>query len=657
MSIRRKTAIFLSITILLLSLPLFLSSQDSVNLSTLKSIIIIDNKNPNIDNEKVLKSIEENEGIVNNFLEHIGKSKLLNLKTKVIKASDISLSKINETLNKLDIHGDDVLLFYYTGYRKYKDNQINFILSDKEKMENRSLERLLLAYGARMTLLITDSVSETNFKADVYDDNEEQISKYRVKNNDTAHRNLLYDYKGIMHLSACEKEQASLMTKTGGIFTKTLFNDILLREPESTWKENIEKLKDKTSKKFSEWKEKLSEENKKTLNSFYSDLQTPITHSLPQKIISDLAIIKFSDRIFEKAIRNVVGIKKNYVRYRDIKYMEGLYLSGYNIRNISAIEHFVQLNEIDFSRNQITELEPLEHLYQLKRLNLRENRIENISHLQNLIGIEYLSLGNNLIDNVTYLKGLTNLIELNLLDNRISDVSPLKDLYKLETLHLHSNRIESADDLKYLKELRSLSIGNNSLSEISFLSALTKLRELGINQNQISDLSPLADMSNLFLLSITQNKVEDISPLKGLKSIQRLYASNNNISDISALSELKTLTKLGLSQNKIKDITPLKALDKIKVLSLGGNEIEDISVIAEMTSLQDISLGGNKIKDITPLMKLYNNGGFKKKDVYYFVNIEDNDLDLKHETEARKIVDTLLRNGVDVRWEIGNKIR
>jgi len=633
----------------------FLSSQNTVNPGTLKAIIIIDNKNPNINDTKISKSIEANKDIVNGFLQNMTDTRVMNLRIELLEGSDVSLENIKNALRELKINRGDILLFYYSGFREYKDNQLNFILSEDEIMESESLERLLNAYGSRLTLLIDDCVNDINLEAGVYD--ESSIDKTLTKDNNTAYRNLLYNYKGIMHFSSCEKEQASLMTKNGGIFTETLFSDVLLNSSETTWKETIEEVKTKTTEKFEEWHNKLNDEKKEAIKSHNSGIQKPIQLSLPQKIISDTTVIKFSDKILEKALRNIVGIKRGRVRYRDIEYMDGLYLSGYNIEDISVMKYFVQLEEIDFSRNQIHELTPLEELYQLQNLNLEENVIKNVKPLQNLTQLKSLSLGNNQIKEIIYLDKLKNLDKLNLSRNLISDVTPLQDLYKLETLYLYSNQIEDAQPLSHLTEIHSLSIADNNISDGSFLNTLTKLRKLDINRNQISDLSPLNTLTNLKLLNITQNNIENISALKGLSSIEKLYASSNNISDISALSGITTIKKLGLSLNKIKDISPLMKLNRLEVISLGKNEIEDISALSNMITLQDISLGGNKLKDVTPLLELYNNGGFQKEDVYYFVNIEDNNLDLRAGTSNRKAIDTLIHNGVDLRWVRGNVIR
>ena len=101
-----------------------------------------------------------------------------------------------------------------------------------------------------------------------------------------------------------------------------------------------------------------------------------------------------------------------------------------NNRNIGNIElnllsgvDFKNIEEINLSHNNISDIEPLKNFKNLKKVDLSFNKINNINELKSISKynnkIEKLYLNNNMIKDIKILKEniFTNIIEINL-DNK-----------------------------------------------------------------------------------------------------------------------------------------------------------------------------------------------------------------------------------------------
>ena len=212
------------------------------------------------------------------------------------------------------------------------------------------------------------------------------------------------------------------------------------------------------------------------------------------------------------------------------------------ITDISGIENFKGLTDLDLCNNQISDISALSGLTNLKSLNLRNNQISNISALKGLTNLEYLYLNENQIRDISVLSDLTNLTDLSLSNNQISDISAIEGLIKLEFLDLDGNKINSISPISNLTNLKGLDLSNSQISDIRVLSGLTNIKNLVLSNNQI----------------------RDIRTISGLTNLEGLYLSNNQISDISAISGLTNLTSLYLDRNQItKNI--LKTEDEVEL--------------------------------------------------------------------------------------------
>ena len=268
--------------------------------------------------------------------------------------------------------------------------------------------------------------------------------------------------------------------------------------------------------------------------------------------------IQFKDKNFYNAIKEKLGEKVKSASDKDLKLtalkndvesINTLNLGQVDnaedtikIEDISGIENFKGLTDLNLCNNQISDISALSGLTNLKSLDLRNNQISDISALKGLTNLEYLYLNENQIRDISVLSDLTNLTDLSLSNNQISDISAIEGLIKLEFLDLDGNKINSISPISNLTNLKGLDLSNSQISDIRVLSGLTNIKNLVLSNNQI----------------------RDIRTISGLTNLEGLYLSNNQISDISAISGLTNLTSLYLDRNQItKNI--LKTEDEVEL--------------------------------------------------------------------------------------------
>lgn len=193
-------------------------------------------------------------------------------------------------------------------------------------------------------------------------------------------------------------------------------------------------------------------------------------------------IIVFSDPVLETMI------KKAMYRTEDdnITYAEAEMVTELNL----GIKWQQEIPE----ETQIKDISGLEHFINLTDLDLSFNAIIDISPLAGLTKLTSLSLGGNPIVDLTPLSGLTNLTWLALFNCQSDDYGPLANLVNLNGIMLDYSTICDISVLSGLTNLQSVSLTNTQVSDISPLAALAGLKSLKLEACPITDYSPIADI-------------------------------------------------------------------------------------------------------------------------------------------------------------------
>ena len=87
-------------------------------------------------------------------------------------------------------------------------------------------------------------------------------------------------------------------------------------------------------------------------------------------------------------------------------------------------------------------------LESITRLYAQKRNIKDLTGLEHAVNLTYLSIWKNEISDLSPLQNLTKLTFLDLSQNQISDLSPLQNLTKLNQLYLIENQIDDYLDYK-----------------------------------------------------------------------------------------------------------------------------------------------------------------------------------------------------------------
>jgi len=235
---------------------------------------------------------------------------------------------------------------------------------------------------------------------------------------------------------------------------------------------------------------------------------------------------------------------------------------------------FLDVTEIQFLTDHVTDLSPVRALVKLKTLDCRPATIPGkLSDLSPLKSMK-----------------LTRLI---CKSNQISDLSPLAGM-PLTYLDFDINNVTDLSPLKGMP-LISLNISRTAVADLAPLRGMPLL-ELLTDGTQVSDLSPLEGML-LSILSIRALSVFDLSPLKGMP-LTKLDCTLSKVTDLSPLKEMP-LTDLTFGETKIADLSPLKGLP-LTQLHLQGAQVSDLSPLQGML-LTDLNISSTLVSDLSPL--------------------------------------------------------
>ena len=322
----------------------------------------------------------------------------------------------------------------------------------------------------------------------------------------------------------------------------------------------------------------------------------------------------------------------------DMVVLVHLSASEAGIRDLTGLEHAINLTTLWLELNSISDLSPLAGLTNLRHLNLRSNDVFDLSPLVANTGLgagDYVNVrGNplNVQSIITHLPALqsrgvsvkfTNIVVrpediakiVDIPDSNFraaieeklgkssGDPITVADMTTLVYLYIDTHDLSDLTGLAHATNLRKLSLWGNRISDISPLAGLTDLWALQLYSNSITDISPLARLTNLTELWLSNNSISDISPIAGLTDLELLFLSNNSISDISPIAGLNELGQLRLANNSISDISPLAGLTQLNWLRLEGNNITDVAPLVGLNELRELQIDNNSISDLSPLVE------------------------------------------------------
>ena len=278
-----------------------------------------------------------------------------------------------------------------------------------------------------------------------------------------------------------------------------------------------------------------------------------------------------------------------------------------SINDLTGIEAFTQLTELDVQYTNITSLDLSQNTL-LVNLNCRNNKLTslNVSQNINLINLSCSSNSltsldisqNNLLEtlgcsynNLTSLDISQNnlLTALSCRDNQITNLDVTK-IIDLTLLNVNNNNLTTFDVSKNVN-LTYLGVGSPTLNALD-LSNNVNLETLSLESVNINvDISNNVNLTDLFLNDATINAI-DLSSNINLKNI---YTGGSSLTSIDLSNNLE-LEYLNMHDNRLSSID-LTSNTKLSSLYIPGNSLTSID-LSNNSNLLDIILDDNALTSL-----------------------------------------------------------
>ena len=290
-------------------------------------------------------------------------------------------------------------------------------------------------------------------------------------------------------------------------------------------------------------------------------------------MFNDANLVSAIQREFYKQdnVEYLVGQKNILnVNHYGISEVQELDLSNNDISDIKGMENFDSLRILNISGNKnIKTLQPLSYCYQMEELNASGTSVaNNISAIEQMRYLKILTLngvGLTKIDSINNLtqKFLDNeeetvLTDLDLSANNLENINGVEKITTLKKLTATGNKIKQLPDLSKLEQLERLTMYSNQITSIPKISTSKKLKYINFSDNKLSDISELKNLTDVIDLNLSNNILDDddLDQIKNMTVSQSLMIAGNSISDISTLrTSISKVTKLDVSNNLIQDVS------------------------------------------------------------------------------------------------------
>ena len=201
--------------------------------------------------------------------------------------------------------------------------------------------------------------------------------------------------------------------------------------------------------------------------------------------------------------------------------------SGGGIDSFEGLEYALNLETINLTSTQVTDLTPLAGLTKLKSITMR-SPVSDISPLAGLTALKSLSLSTTPeFSDLAPLAGLTSLESITFKQSSsISDLTPLSNLRSLETISIESGKVADASAIASLPSVSTLFLQGSPLTNIQAL-----VNGVAIGDNDIVELT--ADALDL---SPNSPDLVALHALQDLGVTLRLFASAGGLVDLPPLT-------------------------------------------------------------------------------------------------------------------------
>ena len=279
------------------------------------------------------------------------------------------------------------------------------------------------------------------------------------------------------------------------------------------------------------------------------------------------------------------------------------------------VSQLINLEYLDFSWNEISDLTPIQHLQHLKTIILPKNQVANFEGFKNFTELKYIDIRGNQLSDLEGIEGLKNLQFLDLSwNNNLSDLKGIEKLTRLEGLAIGDNNFESFPmEILQLKNLKRLSMDDlyfRSLPDSFYTDLSIEILQMQYMDNfdysaNLPKFHKLKELRELYLYWDNISMLDiDFEKCENLEIFDYQYLKKSNIEDLVLYTEKRPQKRSSHSYINITDVlTRIAKAPKLKQLSLEHNNIQYLPknlVLPE--SLEVLNLSRNNIKNL-PILK------------------------------------------------------
>jgi Leucine-rich repeat (LRR) protein len=289
------------------------------------------------------------------------------------------------------------------------------------------------------------------------------------------------------------------------------------------------------------------------------------------------------DDNFEQALIDLgydVGPLNDYVLTTTIEILTNLDVSGYGISDLTGIEDFSALTDLNVSNNALTELDISSNI-NLLSLNCSANLLTDLE-LTNNTELTSLNCSSNAISSLD-LSASTNLSDLNISDNTFTTFLP-SEVPSLQVFNGDNNSIVELD-FQQNQFLSSISCQSNLLETLNIRNGQNALLT-SLNANNNPDLTCVETDTGTIPAGATW--VIDATAQFAIECFfGQTFVPDDNFE--------QALIDLGYDSSPLDDYVPTEAIADLDFLNINGREISDLTGIEDFISLTNLNFEDNEI--------------------------------------------------------------
>ena len=337
--------------------------------------------------------------------------------------------------------------------------------------------------------------------------------------------------------------------------------------------------------------------------SFVSGLQKLRTLYLPDNQIRDLtpltSLTELRTLYLDRNPLTDLSALERLPRLNTLS-LQGVSVAGYVLDDLRAAMPDCHI----FTDTVVSEPRPLSmggmaFTEDVEVLDLSSREITDISKLSTCLQLRELDLSHNPLDGLKTLTGLPKLATLMLADTGLTDESlqTVAALQHLTYLDLRENPAVTGDGLEMLeKALPNCQIIHDTVYytlELGGVRLHSDVSEANLSALGLTDVQGLEHFQLLRRLILSGNALTDLTPLTELYSLEELQLGGNRVEDLGFLTGHAALRKLGLTRNAVRDLTALGTCTALEELDLSYNAVESLTALYACTALRRVDLTGN----------------------------------------------------------------